>query len=360
MLMFGILATILVFAFLIFFHELGHFLLARSLGIGVKTFSLGFGPALFSRTWGKTSCQVAAVPLGGFVSLVGETPEAEIPEPFTPAESFTLRPARQRFLVILAGPLFNLLLAWILCWGLLWVNGLSEIPPVVGAILNDSPAAASPLQPGDRVLALNDTPVRSWEDLPRFMRRNKGLPVTFTVARADAPPRTFVLTPALISQTTPEGETFESWGIGIQSGPASHRELSLIRAAGAGFAQTADMAALIWTSLADLVSGHESLQNLGGPVLIVRSLSQQAKHSLINLLLLTALISVNLGILNLLPIPVLDGGHLFFLAFEAVFRRPVPFAIQEKAMLGGLFLLIGLMLFATFNDIVRLLGGPSG
>jgi regulator of sigma E protease len=192
------------------------------------------------------------------------------------------------------------------------------------------------------------------------MRRNKGLPVTFTVARADAPPRTFVLTPALISQTTPEGETFESWGIGIQSGPASHRELSLIRAAGAGFAQTVDMAALIWTSLADLVSGHESLQNLGGPVLIVRSLSQQAKHSLINLLLLTALISVNLGILNLLPIPVLDGGHLFFLAFEAVFRRPVPFAIQEKAMLGGLCLLIGLMLFATFNDIVRLLGGPSG
>ncbi|MDR2077043.1 MAG: RIP metalloprotease RseP [Desulfovibrio sp.] len=356
----GILATILVFAFLIFFHELGHFLLARALGIGVRTFSLGFGPVLFARTVGKTVCQLAAVPLGGFVSLVGETPDMEIAKPFTPAESFSLRPARQRFLVILAGPVFNLLLAWFLCWGLLWANGLSETPPVVGAILENSPAASSPLRPGDRVLSLNGTPVRRWEDMPRFLRRNGDRPITFVVAQEGAPPQSFVLAPALLSHTTPEGETFTSWGIGILPGQAARKELSFFQAAAAGFSRSADMVVLIWSSLADLVSGRESAKNIGGPLLIVQALSQQADHGLINLLLLTALISVNLGILNLLPIPVLDGGHLFFLAFEALFRRPVPFAIQEKAMLGGLLFLIGLMLFATFNDIVRLLGGPSG
>ncbi|MDR1359436.1 MAG: RIP metalloprotease RseP [Deltaproteobacteria bacterium] len=354
----GILATVIVFALLIFFHELGHFLLARSLGIGVKTFSLGFGPVLFSRTWGKTSYQAAAVPLGGFVALVGETPQAEIPKAFTPAENFSLRPAWQRFLVILAGPVFNLLLAWLLCWGLLWANGLAETPPVVGAVIEGSPAASSPLRPGDRVLRLNDVPIRHWEELPRFMRQNKGQPVTFSVAGEDAVPRSFVLTPALFSHTTPEGESFESWGIGIMPGESTHRELSLFQAAAAGFARAADMVGLIWTSLADLLSGRESAKNIGGPVLIVQALSNQASHGLINLLLLTALISVNLGILNLLPIPVLDGGHLFFLALETLFRRPVPLAIQEKAMLGGLVFLIGLMLFATFNDILRLV--PSG
>jgi regulator of sigma E protease len=357
----GIPATVLAFAFLILFHELGHFFLARFLGIGVKTFSLGFGPVLFSRTWGKTSCQAAAVPLGGFVALVGETPEAEIPEPFTPAESFTLRPVWQRFLVILAGPVFNLLLAWFLCWGLFWANGLSETPPVVGSILDGAPAASSPLQPGDRVLSLNGAPVRRWEDLSRFIRRNEGLPITFSVVReGGSSPRTFVLAPALLSHTLPGGETLESWGIGILPGEAVHRELSFFQAAGSGLAQAADMAALIWTSLADLVSGRESVKNIGGPVLIAQSLAQQASHSLINLLLLTALISVNLGILNLLPIPVLDGGHLFFLALEALFRRPVPAAIQEKATMGGLFFLIGLMILATFNDILRLFGGSSG
>jgi regulator of sigma E protease len=355
----GIFATILVFAFLIFFHELGHFLLARCLGIGVKTFSLGFGPVLFARTWGKTSCQVAAVPLGGGVALVGETPEAELPEPFTKAESFSLRPAWQRFLVILAGPVFNLLLAWFLCWGLIWSSGLPDTPPVVRTVLEGSQAAYSPLQPGDRVLALNGLPIRKWEDLPQFMRRNKGLPVALSLAREDAR-RTFLITPILLSQVTPEGEIFESWGLGIRPGELVRRELSFFQAAGAGLDKAADMVELIWTSLGDLVSGRESAKSIGGPLLIAQSLSRQADHGLIGLLLLTALISVNLGILNLLPIPVLDGGHLFFLALEGLFRRPVPPAIQEKTALGGLIFLIGLMLFATFNDILRLLGVPSG
>ncbi|MDR2160718.1 MAG: RIP metalloprotease RseP [Desulfovibrio sp.] len=349
----GILAAIFVFAFLIFFHELGHFLLARMLGIGVKTFSLGFGPVLFSRVWGRTTCQVAALPLGGFVSLTGEAPDEDIPEPFSAADSFSLRPAWQRLLVVAAGPVWNLALAWLLCWGLFWVNGKSEIPPVIGTILEGSPAADSPLRSGDRVLSLNGVPVSRWEDLPRFIRRNEGRPVTFVVSAQGDDLRVFDITPALLSGGAGE-KAFTGWGIGVLPQGTVQRSLSFGQAAGAGLEQAADMVVLIWSGLADLFSGRESVKSVGGPLLIAQVVSRQAEQGLASLLLLTALISANLGILNLLPVPVLDGGRILFLGLELLFRRPVPLAIQEKAMLGGLFFLVGLMILATFNDIVRI------
>lgn len=357
--MIGTITVILVLGFLIFFHELGHFLVARSLGIGVRTFSLGFGPVLASKAVGKTTYQVAALPLGGFVAIVGESSDAEIPEGFSEEESFSLRPAWQRLLVVMAGSVFNLLLAWFICWGLVWSNGLTEVPPVVGQIIENSAAAESPLREGDRILSINGNPVSRWEELPQFMRTNKDASASFVVQQEGEETRTIAITPRLNKHEI-EGKIVESWGIGILPRDVIHTELGFFASAGAGAGKAVDMATLIWRNLGDLLAGRESPKNLGGPVLIAQVIYEQSSEGLINVLVVAAIISVNLGILNLLPIPVLDGGHILFLLIETLFKRPVPVNIQEKAVVGGLCLLLSLMVFATFNDIMRLVGGGAG
>lgn len=349
----GTLSVILVFGGLIFFHELGHFLAARAFGMGVKTFSLGFGPSLFAFTRGKTRYQLAALPLGGFVSLVGESADAEIPEEFTENESFTLRPAWQRFIVIAAGPLFNLVLAWLICWGLMFTGGRQFIPPVVGDILENSAAAESPLRAGDRILRIDGTDVRRWQDIPPLVQKGEGKSLTVLAERPDGSTVVFSLEPGRITQTTPGGETVESWGIGIRAGEVEHQEFGFIEAAGEGLSEAWHMVVFTWNAIRDLITRQLAFDNVGGPILIAQAIYQQADHGLLSVLMVAALISVNLGVLNLLPIPVLDGGHLFFLAAEMLAGRPVPARVQEKAMFVGLFLLLSLMVAATFNDVMR-------
>ena len=348
--MIGTIAVILVFGGLIFFHELGHFLVARVFGMGVKTFSLGFGPAVLSFKRKKTRYQVAAVPLGGFVSLVGESADAEIPEEFTPEESFSLRPAWQRFLVIAAGSGFNLLLAWLICWGLVWVNGRTEMTPVVGEILEGSAASSSPMQVGDRILSLNGKAIRVWTEMPPIVQENQGKPLVVVISRPDDSSLTFSIEPRLIKQTLPNGEEIENWGMGIRQ---SRHVYGFFQSAWEGLAEARDMVTFTWNALADLVSRKVSFDNVGGPILIAQVIYKQADHGLISVFMIAALISVNLGLLNLLPIPVLDGGHLVFLLVEMIIRRPVPPAVQEKAAIVGLFALISLMIAATLNDVIR-------
>lgn len=351
--MIGTIAIILVFGGLIFFHELGHFLIARVFGMGVQTFSLGFGPALVSFTRGKTRYQVAALPLGGFVSLVGESESAEIPEGFTEEESFSLRPAWQRFLVILAGPVFNLLLAWFICWGLMWTGGREFLPPVIGEIIAESAAAESPLREGDHIVSIDGVQVSRWLDIAPLIQKGGGENVLITARQPDGALLTFSVTPRKVSQTTPEGQTLESWAIGIKAGQAEHQEFGFFASAREGVIEAGRMASVIWTALGDLVTRKVAFENVGGPILIAQAIYTQAEYGLASVLMLGAFISVNLGVLNLLPIPVLDGGHLIFLGVEMLGRRPVPKKIQEKAMIFGLFLLLFLMAAATFNDVMR-------
>ena len=352
----GTIAVILVFGGLIFFHELGHFLLARCFRMGVQVFSLGFGPTLFSCKRGKTVYQVAALPLGGYVSLVGESAKADIPEPFTPAESFSLRPAWQRFCVLAAGSVFNLLLAWFICWGLMWSNGRSEVPPVVGSILEGSAAADSPIRLGDRVLSIDGQAITVWENLPAIIRASQDKELVFTVRSLDGETRTFPLTPTLLKQTAPDGRKFENWGIGITATEAIRHEYGFFQSAKEGLIEAGNMLSFIWGALGDLLSRKVDFDNVGGPILIAQTIYQQADQGMLNVLTIAALISVNLGVLNLLPIPVLDGGHLLFLLLEMIFRRPVPVAVQNTAALAGIFLLLALMVMATFNDVMRFLG----
>ena len=349
----GTIAVILVFGGLIFFHELGHFLMARCFGVGVKTFSLGFGPALWARKRGKTLYQVAAVPLGGFVSMVGERDDAELPQGFGPEESFALRSAWQRFLIIAAGSAFNLLLAWFVCWGLGWTNGRSFIPPVVGAIQEGAPAAESPLRVGDRIVSINGESIVRWAELSPLIQRGGGNPLEITVQRPDDSVLTFSATPVLLKQTTPEGNTLEYWGMGIRPGKEERREFGFLTSASEGMAEAGGMVAYTWKAFADLVSRKVAFDNVGGPILIAQAIYRQADYGIVSVLMIAALISVNLGVLNLLPIPVLDGGHLLFLLVEMAAGRPVPPRMQERAMFVGLFLLLLLMVAATYNDVMR-------
>lgn len=351
--MIGGIAVVLVFGGLIFFHELGHFLVARGMGMGVKTFSLGFGPALWSSKRGNTVYQVAAVPLGGFVSLVGERDDAEIPKGFTPQESFALRPAWQRFLVIAAGSVFNLLLAWLICWGLVWINGRNFVPPVIGEIVEGSAAIESPLQAGDRIVSIDGQNIGRWSEMPQIIQRGGGKTVIVTARRTDETLITFSITPTLLKQTTPDGQTLEHWGMGIKPGDPVREEYGFLASACEGLLEAGNMVAFTWRAFGDLVSRKVAFDNVGGPILIAQAIYTQVDYGLVSVLMIAALISVNLGVLNLLPIPVLDGGHLLFLLVEMIVRRPVPARVQEKAMIVGLFLLLFLMVAATYNDVMR-------
>jgi regulator of sigma E protease len=353
--MIGTIAVILVFGGLIFFHELGHFLVARVFGMGVKTFSLGFGPALLSFKGKKTVYQLAALPLGGYVSLVGETSDAEIPPPFTEEDSFSLRPAWQRFFVVAAGSVFNLLLAWLICWGVLWVNGRYSSPPVVKSIQAEAKIAQSPLAPGDRIIGFNSRSVSRWEQLPLYMMSNKDKDIQLTVEKPDKSVVVFVVSPTLLERTLPDGAKGKFWSLGIVGGPPQFQEFSFIGAMREGLEEARYQLVTTWYTLVDLLSRDIAFNNVMGPVGITKTIYKQTEHGLVPVFMLAAFISVNLGILNLLPVPVLDGGHLAFLLVEMVTRKRVPAKIQERAAVVGIFLLLALIVGATFNDVLRLL-----
>ncbi|MBO4369606.1 MAG: RIP metalloprotease RseP [Desulfovibrio sp.] len=356
-----IISVVLVLGGLIFFHELGHFSVARFFGMGVSTFSLGFGPKLLTWKKGKTEYALSLVPLGGYVALVGETDEAEIPEGFTAEESFSLRPAWQRLLVVVAGPLANLLMAWLLYWGLALCWGTPVMLAEVGSVQDNSPAMRAGIQAGDQILAINGTPLTNWEDMSSFIADSNGAPMDFTLSRTENGEITTIhcqLSAERSVRKTLFGDEEVAWLVGIRSsGKVSAHPESFTTACVSGLKQTGKMIALTWQGFVKLIERVVPMDQVGGPIMIAQLVGDQAKQGLAGLLALTALISINLGILNLLPIPVLDGGTILFCFLEILFRRPIHKKVQEYAMRVGLALLVGLMLLATYNDIVRIIKG---
>lgn len=349
----SILAVVLVLGGLIFFHELGHFVVARRLGMGVSVFSLGFGTRLFGFTRGKTDYRVCAFPLGGYVQLVGESPDAELPEGFTQEESFSRRPPWQRMLVVLAGPAFNFLLAWLIFWGLAYSQGVQEMLPVIGQVTNASAAAEAGLVPGDRIVEIDGQPIAIWDDLVSRIEANTGSAMQVTVARG----RELVsldVTPRLQEKRNLFGEVKIVPMMGIApSGELSSRELSFLGAAVQGGRQIREVSGLMIMGIVKLVERVIPWTDMGGVILISEMIHKEAQNGLVNLLALTALISINLGILNLLPIPVLDGGHILFFFLETITGRPLSPKVQQAALRIGMTLLLMLMIVATFNDILR-------
>lgn len=371
-----IIAVTVVLGGLIFFHELGHFAVARSLGMGVSTFSLGFGPKILKHKIGKTEYALSLVPLGGYVALVGESDEADIPEGFTRAESFALRPAWQRLLVVSAGPAANILLAWLLCWALAFGWGTPVLLPEVGGVMENSPAAKAGIRNGDRILSVNGQAVESWEAMSDAIAQSNGKPLRLEVARMDHDAAgnitsmpdgaqgqeieqrilSLELTPERATRKTIFGEEETAWLIGVRAGGSVlNQPRDFWESASAGATQTWHMLSLTWQSFVKLAERVVPLEQVGGPIMIMQMVGQQAHEGLAGLLALTALISINLGILNLLPIPILDGGQVVFCLWEIIFRRPLNARVQEYAMRMGLALLVALMLLATWNDIWRLI-----
>lgn len=358
-------AVLLVLGGLIFFHELGHFTVARLFGIGVRTFSLGFGPKLIRRRYGKTDYCLSLVPLGGYVSLVGEEgdpgdEQQDDPEPglFTEQEEFFRRPALQRLLVVLAGPVANFVLAFFLYWGIAWAAGQTYLLPVIAKVAPDSPAAAAGIKPGDTVRNIDGTQITRWEQISEAVSGAAGKTVRVTVARGEEGRETLFsmdVTPRSQKIKNLFGEEKSAWLIGIEVGHKTGSvPLNGFQALGAGLEKTGQMIAFTVESLVKLVQRVVPLESVGGPILIAQAVGKQAQESLTGVLLLAALISVNLGILNLLPIPVLDGGHIAFYGLEMLLGRPVRASIRMISVKVGMALLLLLMVFATWNDLVRL------
>ena len=349
----SILSFIIVLGVLIFFHEFGHFLIARLFGVGVEKFSLGFGPRLIGKKVGITDYRVSAIPLGGYVKMVGEEPDAEL----DPAEipfSFTHKHVLKRMLIVAAGPLFNLMLAVVIFFVLFLISGSFVLQPSIGKLEEGSPAFNAGLQEGDRVVAINALPVQTWEEMARLISESGGKTIVLTVRREE---RTFEVTVSPRLKTTRNlfGEEIERYLIGISAaGEVVAKKLTLIEALTASISQTYRIAELTVLSVVKLFQGTVSTKTLGGPIMIAEMAGQQAKEGAASLIFFIALLSINLAILNFLPIPVLDGGHLLFFFIEALTGKPVNLRMREIAQQIGIFVLILLMIFVFYNDITRL------
>ncbi|MFH1984693.1 MAG: RIP metalloprotease RseP [Pseudomonadota bacterium] len=350
----SIIAFVLVLGVLIFAHELGHFLVARLFGVGVEKFSLGFGPRIAGKTIGRTDYRLSAIPLGGYVKMVGEDPDSDI-DPADLPYSFTHKSVFQRICIVAAGPFSNVVLAFLIFYGIFQVVGLHVLEPVIGRVADGTPAAMAGIRPGDRITAINGTRVDQWDEMARLISESGGRTLEIDLLRGDAPVAV-TATPARQPSKNIFGEDIDRYMLGIGSaGEIRVVRLNPIEAITHSVSQTYQVTALTVTSIVKLIQGAISTKTIGGPIMIAEMAGQQAKEGAVNLLFFTALISINLAILNVLPIPVLDGGHLMFFFFEAVRGRPVSIRVREIAQQAGMAVLLMLMVFVFYNDITRLL-----
>lgn len=355
-----------VLTLVVFFHELGHFLVARRAGVRVLTFSLGFGPELvgFTDRHG-TRWRLAAVPLGGYVRFFGDEDAASTPDTarlarMTPAErkeSLFYQPVGWRAAIVAAGPIANFLLAIVIFAFVFMVFGKQVTAPRVDQINPGSAAEMAGFKPGDLVLEIDGAKVESFADMQRIVGANAGQKLAFTVARGD---RQLELsaTPELKEVKDAFGNTHRTGLLGIsrslQAGDVTTHRYGPVEALALGVQETWFVVARTFDYLGGLIAGRESADQLGGPIRIAQVSGQVATFGIGALLSLAAVLSVSIGLLNLFPIPLLDGGHLLFYAFEAVRGRPLSARTQDIGFRIGLALVLMLMIFATWNDVLHI------
>ena len=352
-----ILPFIVVLGILIFFHELGHFLVAKYFGVKVLKFSLGFGPKLVWRTVGETEYSIRYIPLGGYVKMLGESLD-DVDEPLTPEDekkSFNSQHVLKRIAIAGAGPLFNLLLALLIFCTFYMFAGNQVMTPEIGQVTPDSPAYQAGLLKGDIIVSINGKPVDRWSGIKNEVKDSAGKNLEITVKREDAFP-SFTVVPETSVVKNIFGEEIKSALIGIvSSGKFKTIELGPLDAINEGFRKTWEIIELTCRTIVKLFQRVIPIKTLGGPILIGQMTGQLAKESLAYLIPFMAVISINLGILNLLPVPILDGGLIVFLLIELVIGKPLSIKKREAAQKIGLFLLIMLMAVVMYNDVVRIL-----
>jgi regulator of sigma E protease len=348
-----VLATVIVLGVLIFVHELGHFLVAKFFGVRVDAFSLGFPPKLLHKKIGDTDYRLSVIPLGGYVKLYGENPNDEVPPEMEPV-SFSHQPLWHRFLIVMAGPTFNLLFAAVALFFVFTFSGIPYLTTTVGGVKANSPAAHAGLQKGDQILAVNGQKVSHWEDLSQMIRGIGEHPLTLSVKR-DAKVFSMQVTPKAMKTQNIFGQKVSAVIIGISSGSQLGTErVGPVQALVQGVVYTWRLTWLTVESIYKLITRQMSIKTLGGPILIAQVAGQQAEMGVSYLVQFMAALSVNLFLLNLLPIPILDGGHLFFFIIEAIRGKPVEIQYREMAQGVGLMLILVLMILVFYHDILRL------
>jgi regulator of sigma E protease len=328
-------------------------LVARFFGVGVEKFSLGFGPRLIGKKVGITDYRISAIPLGGYVKMVGEEPDAEIDPEEIPL-SFTHKHVAKRMLIVAAGPVFNILLAVIIFFGIFLSSGTFVLKPSVGSVKQGAPAFSAGLEKGDLITAINESAINSWDEMAEIINGSKGKTIRLAVRRGDST-RNFTIAPEQVTTKNIFGEDIQRYIIGITaSGESYSKDLNLFQAFSESLLQTYRVTELMVVIIAKLITGDISTDTLGGPIMIAQMAGDSAKAGIGSLISFIALISINLAIINLLPIPVLDGGHLLFFSIEAIKGSPVSIKVREIAQQIGLFLLILLMILVFYNDISRI------
>lgn len=352
----ALVSTIVVLGVLIFVHELGHFLVAKWAGVTVLRFSFGFGPRLVGFKRGETDYCISAIPLGGYVKMLGEDPGEEVAEDEF-HQSFPSQPVSKRIAIVLAGPLCNFFFAIITFTLIFALAGIPRLTTEIGSVNSGSPAEAAGLQPGDKVLSINGRTLQAWDELSHTIEELGHAPLTVKVQRG-AEILTFTVTPTHSEVKDIFGEPVKRPVMGVTaSGKSEIEEVTPLDAVASSFTQTWNLSRLFLLTVVKMFEGVVSVKTLGGPILIAQMAGQQAQEGIINLINFMAVISVNLAVLNLLPIPVLDGGHILFFSIEAILRRPLATRKIEVAQKVGMFILLALMLFVFYNDIMRLLPG---
>ena len=346
---------IVVLGVLIFFNELGHFLMAKYFGVGVLKFSLGFGHKIVGKKIGETEYLISTIPLGGYVKMLGENDDDdETLSPYEAEKAFNNQHVLKRIAIVAAGPIFNLVLALFLFSGLYLISGDHVMTTEIGQVRPESPAYNAGLKKGDVILSVQGNMLESWSEIKKQVQDQAGKPLVIAVQRGDK----------ILSLTvTPEesvvknifGEEVKSALIGIvASGNYKKLELGPWQAIREGFRKTWEVIHLTCITIVKLFQGVVPIKTLGGPILIGQMTGQLAKESFVFLIPFMAVISINLGILNLLPVPILDGGVIIFLLIELFVGKPIGLKKRDMAQKVGLFLLIFLMAVVFYNDILRL------
>lgn len=372
---------ILIISFIVFVHEFGHFYVAKKCKVKVEEFAIGFGKELFSfRDKSKVKWKFCLFPFGGYVKMFGDRNAASMPDndgskKFTAEEksySFIHKNVYQKIAIVAAGPIANFILGIILFTILFRIAGYSVTHSFVGDIKENSPALSAGIVKGDLILAINDRKVNDFTDIQNIVAPSNLESLKFTICRdlnfknikdtreqcknQDSNVEIFdtvVKTNKIITKNA-FGEDVSIRVVGIQSLATKPQRLNLLESFVVANKETYRFTKLIFVTVKDLVLGRVDIKNLSGPVKIAKYSGKTAEMGIVMMLWFMAVISINLGVINILPIPVLDGGHLFFYLYEAIFGKPIPSKVQEVAFRLGFGALVALIIFTTFNDLSQI------
>ena len=361
----GLPAFLFVITLVVFFHELGHFLMARWFGVKVEVFSIGFGNEIFG--WNDkrgTRWKLSWIPVGGYVKFAGDADASSRPDTAATAQMtsqeregvLALKPLGQRALVAAAGPFANFILAIVLMTGLFLYSGHNVVAPVIGEVTKDSPAAAAGIRSGDRVTRIDSTQITDFQQLPEIISVAGGSPLAFGIHRGNQDLILWV-SPKLMKTRDILGNAGRQMVIGVRPdihAQVTHENYGPVGAFAAACTESWDIIKTTILGIAQMIAGHASTDQLRGPVGIANMTRQVADFGFLPLLNLVAILSVSIGLANLFPIPLLDGGHLLYYACEAVLGRPLGERAQDVGFRLGLVLVLGLVLLTTWNDLARL------